>query len=62
MKSLIQSYLKEEQALDDSVSKILFVVIAIALATAVGYWMWNTVKGRTEKSSCANNPGPFCME
>lgn len=58
----IKEYIQEEDAIDNLPATVLLMVIGIALATALGWWIWNTLQKRTESSSCANNPSPFCIE
>lgn len=61
MKSLIQSYIKEEDAIDDSIMKILFFVGAIAIGGAVVYFAYNMLSGQaskaTDKIDNLSNPG-----
>lgn len=62
MKSLIKNYINDECAVDEAVGKMIFIIITITCAMGVGWWIWNTLQSRTEKSSCANNPSPWCVE
>lgn len=62
LKNAAVNYWKDEDAVDDSITKIIMIVVGIACATAVGWYVWNILQKRTEQSSCANNPGPFCVE
>ena len=58
---LVQLYIKDEKALDDSVMKIMFVVIGIAVVGAIGYFVYNMVAGQatnaTESLENSTNPG-----
>lgn len=62
MKNAIREYIHDESAVDEAVGKIIFIVIAITCAMAIGWWIWNTLKKRTEASRCANSNSPFCVE
>lgn len=54
-------YFKEESA-QASIETVVLTVAAIVVATAVGWWIYNTIKGQVDKSSCGANSGPFCIE
>lgn len=62
IKKEVKAYLKEEAALDDSITKMIFVIGSIAAASGVVYYIWNKLSERTSKASCDNNPSPFCVE
>jgi len=62
MKNAIKSYVKDESALDESVTKMLFIVIGIGCAMAVGWYIWNTLQKKTSKADCTNSNSPWCVE
>ncbi len=62
MKQIITNYIKDESAIDDSVSKMILLVVAISCAMGVGWWIWNTLQSRTAESDCSNSNSPWCME
>lgn len=62
MKNVIKSYVKNESALDESVEKMMFIIIAIGCAMAVGWFIWNTLQKKTDKASCSSSNSPWCVE
>lgn len=59
---MIKAYLKNEDAVDEAVIKMFFIVIAIAGAIAVGWYIFNTTKSQTDKQKCNGSANPFCVE
>lgn len=60
---MFKSYLLDEQAgLDDSISKVIFMIVAIACGLGMFFYIFNLLKSRSEKASCANHDGPFCVD
>lgn len=57
---MIKSYLKDESALDEEVSKVIMIVISIACAIGVGWWVWGILEKQTSQSNCSSNPSPWC--
>lgn len=57
----VKSYLKDCDA-SASIETIVLVTASLAVAIAVGWWIFNTVKGQADKSSCSGNDSPFCIE
>ncbi len=63
MIKLLTNYWKHEDAgVEDMPAKMIFLIIGIACAMGFGWYVWNILQTRTENASCANNPGPFCVE
>lgn len=62
MKNIICSYIRDEKAVDEAVSKMIFIVLGITCAMALGWWVWNILQSRTEQSNCANSNSPWCVE
>lgn len=44
MKKMLKTYLYEDSALEVSISHMMFIVISILGATAVGYMIFNAIK------------------
>lgn len=59
---LVKSYIKNDSAVDEAVSKIIFIVIAIGCSMAVGWFLWNSLQSKTEKTDCKNSSSPWCTE
>ena len=58
----IRNYLIDETAAED-IQVVMFTVIGISCAIAIGWWIWNTLAAQTEKSKCGGqNANPFCVE
>lgn len=55
------SYFKDESA-QASIETVVLTVAALCVAIAVGWWVYNTIKGQVDKSSCGANDGPFCID
>lgn len=57
----IRSYFKDEQAIDQEVSKIVAVVLVIVVLMAIGWFAWNMIGGRADIASNqikdSTNPG-----
>lgn len=58
----IKSYIQEEDAMDELVSKMLLIVGGICVAIAIGWYVWNTLQNQTEKQKCNGTANPFCVE
>lgn len=60
-KSMIRNYFKDETAVDDSIAKILFVVVGIAVVGAIGWFAWNAISNQaniaTNRLNNNTNPG-----
>ena len=61
-KEKIKNYLSDDSAVDGSVEKILMVTLSIAMAMAVGYYIWNKLKDQTSTSNCDSSDSPWCTE
>lgn len=62
MKDKIARYIADEKAAED-IQVVMFTVIGISCAIAIGWWIWNTLAAQTEKSKCGGkNANPFCVE
>lgn len=63
IKESIKYYIKDENAgMEDMIERVVLLGAFSAAAIALGWWIWNKIQTRTEQSSCANNPSPFCVE
>lgn len=62
VKEKVKNYLSDDSAVDGSVEKIMYIVIAIGCAMMVGWYIWNTLKKHTESSSCDSSDSPWCTE
>lgn len=58
----VKGYVQDEDAVDEAVGKIIMIVITIGCSMALGWWIWNTLKKKTDKSSCTNSDSPWCVE
>lgn len=58
----VKGYVQDEDAVDEAVGKIIMIVITIGCCMALGWWIWNTLKKKTDKSSCTNSDSPWCVE
>lgn len=61
MKNLISAYYKDESAAED-VKVMLLTVAAIGTSIAVGWYIFDMIKGQTEKQKCNGSANPFCVE
>lgn len=61
MKERCLRYWKEEEAAE-SIETIILAIVAISLATGVGWMIYNSVKKTQEKESCETSDSPFCVE
>lgn len=62
MLTKFRNYLNDDSAVDGSVEKIMFIGIAIGVATIVGFYLYNTIAKQADNSSCENNDSPFCID
>lgn len=58
----VKGYVQDEDAVDEAVGKIIMIVITIGCCMALGWWIWNMLKKKTDKSSCTNSDSPWCVE
>lgn len=58
---MMKSYLKNETAAA-SIETVVLVVVALVVAIAVGWWVFNIVKSQATKSKCSSGGSPFCVE
>ena len=57
----MKSYIQNTDA-SASIETVVLVVAALSVSIAVGWWIFNTVKGQADNSSCSGNDSPFCIE
>ena len=62
IKSDLQTYIYDDNAVDEAVSKMMLIVISIGCCMALGWWVFNLLKSRTEQSSCEHSDNPWCIE
>ncbi|MEY8379431.1 hypothetical protein [Ileibacterium valens] len=48
---MIRYWKSDTAGLEDSVGKIMFVVIGIAAVAAIGYFIWNMISGQANKAT-----------
>lgn len=61
MTEAIKSYVKDENAIDAEVSKIIGVLLVIVVIMAIGWYAWNLISEKadtaTEEAANSTNPG-----
>lgn len=62
IKKPIQSYVKDESAVDEAVGKMILICVTIAACMGVGWFIWNKLQETTSKSSCTSTDSPWCIE
>ncbi|MEY8379432.1 hypothetical protein [Ileibacterium valens] len=63
MKTKFITYWQDETAgIEDMPAKMVLLVVGISCAVGFGWYVWNLLAERTQRASCAENPGPFCIE
>lgn len=57
----MKSYVKDENAIDDGVTKIIFIVLAVIVVMGIGWYVWNLIANKadtaTKQSDGSSNPG-----
>lgn len=51
MVKAIKSYVKDENALDEQVGKILFIVVCIGVVMAIGWFVWNMLSDKANNAA-----------
>lgn len=62
LRKTIKGYIQDESAVDEAVGKMILICVTIGVSMGLGWWIWNQVKNKTEKSSCTNSDSPWCVE
>ena len=60
-KNDVKSYIDDDYAISDEVSKIISVVLVIVVLMAIGWFAWNLIGGKadtaTQQAENSTNPG-----
>lgn len=61
MPQIIKDYVMDEDALDESVGKMLFILVVIVAIIAIGWFVWNFLSNKasvaTDEANSTSNPG-----